>query len=159
MAKNADILLAAMAGMAAYSTIIAVTTAKTEKSLLRQLALTIKKSAAAILGAAIANPIAAGIGLAVGIGAIAMMRNKSRSIGGPVNAGQPYMVGERGPELMVPTNSGMIVSNNQLNERTEKRRSDSDIITLASKAATRAISVDFNSVRFNSNNSVDTTFA
>ena len=60
---------------------------------------------------------------------------------------------------MVPTNSGMIVSNNQLNERTEKRRSDSDIITLASKAATRAISVDFNSVRFNSNNSVDTTFA
>ena len=159
MAKNADILLAAMAGMAAYSTIIAVTTASTEKSLVRQLYLTIRKSAAAILGAAIANPIAAGIGLAVGIGAIAMMRNKSRSIGGPVNAGQPYMVGERGPELMVPTNSGMIVSNNQLNERTEKRRSDSDIITLASKAATRAISVDFNSVRFNSNNSVDTTFA
>ena len=159
MAKNADILLAAMAGMAAYSTIIAVTTASTEKSLVRQLYLTIRKSAASIIGAAIANPVAAGIGLAVGIGAVAMMRSKARAIGGPVNAGTPYIVGERGPELMVPTNSGMVVPNNQLSGGNEKRRSDSDIITLATKAATRAISVDFNSVRFNSNNSVDTTFA
>jgi hypothetical protein len=31
-----------------------------------------------------------------------------RSSGGPVNAGQPYMVGERGPELFVPHASGSI---------------------------------------------------
>jgi TP901 family phage tail tape measure protein len=32
-----------------------------------------------------------------------------RAIGGPVSAGQPYMVGERGPELMVPYQSGSII--------------------------------------------------
>ena len=31
-----------------------------------------------------------------------------RATGGPVNAGRPYMVGERGPELFVPGSSGRI---------------------------------------------------
>ena len=31
-----------------------------------------------------------------------------RASGGPVSAGQPYMVGERGPELFVPRESGGI---------------------------------------------------
>lgn len=34
--------------------------------------------------------------------------------GGPVMAGTPYVVGERGPELFVPRSSGSIVPNNQL---------------------------------------------
>lgn len=34
--------------------------------------------------------------------------------GGPVSGGTPYMVGERGPELFVPSNSGTIVPNNAL---------------------------------------------
>ena len=34
-----------------------------------------------------------------------------RSAGGPVNAGTPYMVGERGPELFVPQSAGKVVSN------------------------------------------------
>lgn len=34
--------------------------------------------------------------------------------GGPVTSGRPYMVGERGPELMVPNRSGRIVPNNAL---------------------------------------------
>lgn len=34
-----------------------------------------------------------------------------RADGGPVNAGQPYVVGERGPELFVPGQSGSIVPN------------------------------------------------
>lgn len=34
-----------------------------------------------------------------------------RAIGGPVAANQPYMVGERGPELFVPSNSGKIEAN------------------------------------------------
>ncbi len=37
-----------------------------------------------------------------------------RANGGNVNAGQPYMVGERGAELFVPQKSGTIVPNNQL---------------------------------------------
>jgi hypothetical protein len=37
-----------------------------------------------------------------------------RAGGGPVSAGQPYMVGERGPELFVPSGSGKIVSNSAM---------------------------------------------
>ena len=38
----------------------------------------------------------------------------ARANGGPVSTGTPYMVGERGPELFVPSNSGTIVPNNAL---------------------------------------------
>jgi hypothetical protein len=38
----------------------------------------------------------------------------ARAFGGPVAAGQPYLVGERGPELMVPGSGGRIVPNNRL---------------------------------------------
>jgi hypothetical protein len=34
-----------------------------------------------------------------------------REKGGPVNSGQPYIVGEKGPELFVPRNSGGIIPN------------------------------------------------
>jgi|11BtaG_2_1085332.scaffolds.fasta_scaffold07794_7 hypothetical protein len=37
-----------------------------------------------------------------------------RAIGGPVSAGSPYLVGERGPELMIPSRSGTIIPNNKL---------------------------------------------
>lgn len=37
-----------------------------------------------------------------------------RAMGGTVTAGQPYMVGERGPELFVPGQTGTIVSNGQM---------------------------------------------
>lgn len=37
-----------------------------------------------------------------------------RASGGPVSTGQPYMVGEQGPELFVPGKSGHIVANNNL---------------------------------------------
>jgi tape measure domain-containing protein len=35
----------------------------------------------------------------------------ARASGGPVSAGRPYLVGERGPELMVPERSGMVIPN------------------------------------------------
>ena len=41
-----------------------------------------------------------------------------RAAGGPVSSGQPYVVGERGPELFVPGRSGAIVPNNQLGAST-----------------------------------------
>jgi tape measure domain-containing protein len=37
-----------------------------------------------------------------------------RASGGPVSAGQPYMVGEQGPELFLPRSSGSIVPNHSL---------------------------------------------
>jgi len=36
-----------------------------------------------------------------------------REKGGPVDSGRPYLVGEKGPELFVPRNSGGIVPNNK----------------------------------------------
>ena len=39
---------------------------------------------------------------------------KKRAMGGPVSAGSPYMVGERGPELFTPKHGGSIVPNNAL---------------------------------------------
>lgn len=38
---------------------------------------------------------------------------EKREMGGPVNSGQPYVVGEKGPEIFVPRNSGGIVPNNK----------------------------------------------
>lgn len=37
-----------------------------------------------------------------------------RAVGGPVSSGTPYMIGEKGPELFVPSGSGTIIPNNQL---------------------------------------------
>jgi hypothetical protein len=39
---------------------------------------------------------------------------EARAAGGPVSSGQPYLVGERGPEIMVPGRSGAIVPNHAL---------------------------------------------
>jgi phage-related minor tail protein len=36
----------------------------------------------------------------------------ARAAGGPVSAGSPYMVGEKGPELFMPSGSGTIIPNN-----------------------------------------------
>ena len=37
-----------------------------------------------------------------------------RAMGGQVTGGRPYMVGERGPEMIVPQRNGNVVPNNQL---------------------------------------------
>lgn len=39
---------------------------------------------------------------------------KPRALGGPVTGGDPFLVGERGPELFVPGSSGMVIPNNRL---------------------------------------------
>ena len=55
----------------------------------------------------VTTQIAKGItGAILGIPGLAM--------GGPVSAGSPYVVGERGPELFVPSSSGSIVSNSKM---------------------------------------------
>jgi len=64
----------------------------------------------AIVGAFQPTATAAGSG-----GAVAPSPGVSfRARGGPVTGGQPYIVGERGPELMVPAGNGSVVPNNAL---------------------------------------------
>lgn len=41
-------------------------------------------------------------------------RIQPRASGGPVDAGKPYLVGEKGPELMIPRTSGLVVPNEKL---------------------------------------------
>jgi len=54
------------------------------------------------------NSITGGIGGFFGIPVAA------RAAGGPVASGNPYLVGEKGPELFVPNHSGSIVSNKDM---------------------------------------------
>jgi hypothetical protein len=55
--------------------------------------------------------IAAMKGLAYSPGSRDYSSIPARAVGGPVNAGSPYLVGERGPELFVPTGYGKIIDN------------------------------------------------
>ena len=54
-----------------------------------------------------AGPVAFPSGMNIGVAGF-------KANGGPVGAGKTYMVGEKGPELFVPSSSGNIVPNNQL---------------------------------------------
>jgi hypothetical protein len=63
-----------------------------------------------IASAAIRGGIDAVLGGGNGIGGLigALIGAPGKAIGGPVSPGRPYLVGERGPELFVPTASGRI---------------------------------------------------
>lgn len=39
---------------------------------------------------------------------------EKRAMGGPVTAGTPYLVGEKGPEIVVPGRSGTVIPNNRI---------------------------------------------
>lgn len=89
-----------------------------------------------------------GSGLGGGVGSFfgKMLGGLStRAIGGPVMAGSPYLVGERGPELFVPRSSGTIVPNGAggvvLNQsiHLDARGGDADKIMAALPAWGRAI--------------------
>jgi hypothetical protein len=59
--------------------------------------------------------IAAAATVAKGLALVAQIRSTSfRAGGGSVNKDQAYMVGEKGPEMFVPSGSGKIVPNNQM---------------------------------------------
>ncbi|NDV52104.1 hypothetical protein [Salipiger sp. PrR003] len=48
------------------------------------------------------------------VGSILEGLSGKRAMGGPVNANSAYLIGEKGPEIMVPTSSGVVVPNHQL---------------------------------------------
>lgn len=82
----------------------------------------VKEGLDKILGpGGIAIPGAAAIGLGVlAIASAALVKNfgGAREKGGPVSGNKSYLVGERGPELFVPSVSGSIVPNNRLSSFT-----------------------------------------
>jgi phage-related minor tail protein len=55
-----------------------------------------------------------GGGLPQGMNFVQAMFGGFRASGGGVTAGRPYMVGERGAEMFVPSSSGTIVPNHQM---------------------------------------------
>jgi hypothetical protein len=66
-----------------------------------------KRLASSLSSMLIGNPLAdVTTGVAKGLGFVPGL-----AVGGPVKAGSPYMVGEKGPELFVPHSSGSIVPN------------------------------------------------
>ena len=77
----------------------------------------IAKLIAAAVEATILNAITGGAG--GGFGAIFKGLLGFKAEGGPVEGGQPYVVGERGPEFFVPKVAGNIVPNHQLKSFTE----------------------------------------
>ena len=70
---------------------------------------------------ALANALASSVvgrtvsGIASGIGSVF---GGGRALGGPVTGGTSYLVGERGPELFTPSNSGKIIPNNAMGGNT-----------------------------------------
>lgn len=70
-----------------------------------------------------------------------------RATGGPVNANTPYIVGERGPELMIPSSQGRIVSNENL--RSEMDRSTATRSAMSRNSPAGAIDVRYSVERIN----------
>ena len=71
----------------------------------------------ALLAAALSAIFPGGLGGAKGFGAIfsrLLGFGGARAGGGPVSFGKSYLVGENGPELFVPSNSGRIMNGNQI---------------------------------------------
>ena len=57
-----------------------------------------------------------------GFGFLKFLGFGARAGGGPVSANQPYLVGERGPELFVPGASGGITNNHEMNSMMSRQR-------------------------------------
>jgi lambda family phage tail tape measure protein len=62
-----------------------------------------------------------------------------RAAGGPVSAGTPYIVGEKGPELFMPTSSGTIVANNKLSSGGSSAGASTTIINNISAIDSRSV--------------------
>lgn len=99
------------AGQALESALIrAIRTGKLGLEDLKRIALSVLQDIAASAIRSGIGTILSGIGGAMGGGGIAgaLLGLPGRATGGPVGPGRAYLVGERGPELFVPTASGRV---------------------------------------------------
>jgi hypothetical protein len=62
-----------------------------------------------------------------------------RATGGPVSPGRGYLVGERGPELFVPTSSGRVEPNHALGSRARDVRVSINVTTPPGSSAPQAL--------------------
>jgi len=82
-----------------------------------------------------------GIPLAIAIGAlgvaqvatIASTKFQGRRLGGRMNQGQPFIVGEAGPELVVPDRPSNVVPNNKLGNMNQPVTVNFNITTVDAK--------------------------
>ncbi|RDE04811.1 tail tape measure protein [Sphingomonas aracearum] len=79
----------------------------------------LRRTALSVLGEVAAAQVRGAVGVATGgqgVGASllgllgGLVGAPGRATGGPVSPGRPYWVGERGPELFVPTSSGSVAA-------------------------------------------------
>ena len=84
----------------------------------------------AALGAAVGGPIGAAVGLALGtaFGGLTSIFGGERAVGGPVEAGKLYKIGERGVEAFVPNMSGTILPNDQLSQMSDAANTRSNMV-------------------------------
>ena len=96
-------------------TTAAVSKAATVASTATQVTAAGTVAAAAAPAAALTSTFSFGqaalIGGAAVLGTLALVKAGSREHGGPVSAGKSFLVGERGPEMFTPNNSGRVSSN------------------------------------------------
>ena len=68
----------------------------------------------------------------------ALFRGNMRSDGGPVKKGEPYIVGEKGPELIVPSESGDVIPNDKVSPYFESSIGREDPLNLNSNIVTES---------------------
>lgn len=113
----------------------------------------VAQALAAKIGAALfGEGFGAGGGAELG-GLFGKIFGGKRAVGGPVSPGRAYLVGEKGPELMVPSGSGRIIPNGQmsggvvvnlnlsgLRDSSDLRQSSAQVAAQAGIAVQRAMS-------------------
>lgn len=113
----------------------------------------VAQALAAKIGAAIfGEGFGAGGGAELG-GLLGKIFGGKRAVGGPVSPGRAYLVGEKGPELMVPSGAGRIIPNGQmsggvvvnlnlsgLRDSSDLRQSSAQVAAQAGLAVQRAMS-------------------
>jgi len=84
----------------------------------------------AALGAAFGGPIGAAVGgvLGTAFGGLTSIFGGERAVGGPVEAGKLYKIGERGVEAFVPNMSGTILPNDQLSQMSDAANTRSNMV-------------------------------
>jgi len=120
--EGLDNLYDRMRGFRDKSGALTVQVAKSFGDMATDTVAALDRMASAVQGGGVLNILSAVLQMGLQLGSIGAFGSKiatnintpRRAWGGPVNAGQMYMVGERGPEMFVAGNNGHIVPNHRL---------------------------------------------
>lgn len=123
--KGLDAVLAKMDVFGKKAGSITVNVAKSFKDMADATVQSLGNLANSIKGGGFLDILGAVIGLGTQLGSIGVFGKKiagrinapARAMGGPVTGGRPYLVGERGPELVVPGRSGTVIPNHKMGGR------------------------------------------